>query len=327
MKQQKQYLFSALQSVFQGRSFEGEVLELINVDDKFRDQLNQILHNHNLAARAYRINYENKRSNSQFWKDLEKAYLTSIQSSHMFLSHANQLFAYFKQEGIELAFIKGPVLAKRIYQNSYDRVFHDLDIYFPYADPHEIVIHMQSLGYEPLKQRHKFYANKDKIDFFYHGDPKACVEVHFALGYEKYKIEPKIFLDQDSGFPVLDVESDFQFLLFHAGVQHRFQKLTWLLDLALFQDRFGFILPGINERLSQSSHQLNRCYQIMKTILNFYQHASPCELPPDWILGLIDEDELTKWQISNLRMKIQGKGPFLKYMFYRFIGKYDHAGH
>ena len=198
---------------------------------------------------------------------------------------------------------------------------------FPlYADPHEIVIHMQSLGYESLKQGHKFYANKDKIDFFYHGDPKAhYVEVHFALGYEKYKIEPKIFLDQDSGFPVLDGERFFNSYYSMQGFNIA-EKLTWLLDLALFQDRFGFILPGINERLSQSSHQLNRCYQIMKTILNFYQHASPCELPPDWILGLIDEDELTKWQISNLRMKIQGKGYFLKYMFYRFIGKYDHAG-
>jgi hypothetical protein len=329
MVKTKQLLFSALQSIFQDRLFDQDVMQEIVANNDFAEQLNQVLHNHNLAARAYRIHSTNSNDlkNKAFWGDLEKAYLTSMQSTNMFLSLANQLKSNFEKNNIEYAFIKGPVLAQRIYHHPYDRVFHDLDLFIPKASSKEVIKLLEGLGYVLQNRGGKFYANKDKLEFFFQDDPKLCVEVHFALGYEKYQVTPQIFIDKKSGFPVIDEIHDFQFLLFHAGVQHRFQKLTWLLDLALFEDHFKTQASKVFEQLNNSSHPLHRCYGIMTTILNFYKHASPCELPPDWVSALIDEGDLSKWQIAALRMKIQGRGPFMKYMMHRFLGKFDRAGH
>lgn len=307
-----QSLTKSIQAILTGQA---------TLEQNLDPRLNQVLHAHGLAARAFRVLEKQAAEVNEslgLMQDLKKAYLHSVQSTQTFMQLAHQLKNHFEIKKIAMAFIKGPILAQRIYAHPYDRTFCDLDLYFPTASFESIKNEMESLGFIYKNDYSRFFANDAKAEFFFGGNPKICVECHFQLGYEQFLVKPQI-IHVDS-WPVLDPISEYAFLVFHAGVQHRFQKFVWLLDLWLFRAQH----PDLN--LSQLPPDFQRVIDLVEQLFDHLFrkniHDSSVQIPariPRWIQGLVDESELTKWDVAKLRWRIQGASTFVKYAVSRCL--------
>lgn len=298
-------MLDAIKDVLQARAFCAEIQDF--------SLLNQLLHAHGLAARAYRLNHTHSNLPDWFLADLHKAYLASIQSTHTFVSLAQELLEQMQRQGIEFAFIKGPVLAQRIYEYPHDRVFFDLDLYFPHASKVAVTQIMQEMGYTYDKGYERFFANEHKLEFFYRGDRRLCVECHFELGYEQFKVTSPIILSE-SAMPILAPEPEYAFLAFHAGVQHRFQKFAWALDLSLFQKKYATSAP-VNSSFARVYRMTNELNQVL------FSQGQGQKSAQDWAEKLVDETKLSSWDVAKMRLQLQGAQTFVKYFTQRLISK------
>lgn len=161
-----------------------------------------------------------------------------------------------RARGMPVALLKGWGLALRFYGFPGDRDFCDFDLLFPADRREEVLRFFLGQGLVELAGTARWNANASKVELVAPRNPDVTVECHFGLGYGAYKLKgfwegisrSRIELPGRPGatweLPHLSLEDEWLYLLYHAGVQHRFQKLFWLMDLACMADRYpGLLRP------------------------------------------------------------------------------------
>ncbi len=184
-----------------------------------------LLHFHNLAPRAHRVYGESE--------SLARGYFASVRAHALFRAEGEKLAEKFREKQIPLVAVKGHLLAERFYDHPEDRPFSDLDLVWPAHARNEGEKILAGEGYVKLGGLPKFAANEHKVEFVHRNYPLLKVECHYGLGHGPYRLVD--FWDSVSahhGIGFLAPEDEYLFLLYHGFVQHRLQKLVWLLDLA-----------------------------------------------------------------------------------------------
>lgn len=151
----------------------------------------------------------------------------------------------FRALNLEPVPLKGWWLAHRLYEIPEERYFSDIDLLFPPGKESQVDDYFRSQGFEPNRETLKFAANKWKREYFLPSEPLLKVECHFSLGYGPFMFKDcwdglaretvKLSTGATETLLKLSALDEYLFLVFHGGVQHRYQRLVWLLDLARFE--------------------------------------------------------------------------------------------
>ncbi len=211
-----------------------------------------LLHHHLLAPRAYRRLMAAGRQEELDPVDLEslrRSYLASIQRQPQAQLDLDWIRKSLISFGVRPIFLKGIHLAKRFYQHPEDRIFSDIDLYIQPSERAAAEKCFQSLGFIPSDERPKFQANRDKLDLRHSERRELLVDCHFAFGHGRYKLQgayERAHLTSEGH--ELQLEDEFVFLLYHALVQHRMEKLAWLSDLMRVRRMPGFSMEVARSR-------------------------------------------------------------------------------
>lgn len=147
-------------------------------------------------------------------------------------------------QGIPVIPFKGPMLAAQAYGNVAYRRFGDLDVIVPREHVEHVRTLLMEEQYNPAKQlsgtEEKEYIDTQLGYEFVHDGKRTVVEVHWALFYEIYAFDlapeeiwkraRKIQLAGQS-VRTLSPEDLLIYLCVH-GTKHRWERLTWIADVA-----------------------------------------------------------------------------------------------
>lgn len=147
----------------------------------------------------------------------------------------------FKNNGIGTLFLKGPLLAKDIYEDLSSRTCGDLDILIPFNELNNAEKILNKLGYEKdeyiksllgdWKWRHHHFT-------YYHKEKNTKVEIHWRLNpapslepaFSELWSRKRQYLLNETPIYYLGKEDLFYFLVSH-GARHGWSRLRWLLDI------------------------------------------------------------------------------------------------
>ena len=212
----------------------------------------RLLHQHFLGSRFFRLFQA-----ADLISELPRGLVESVRNDALYSvqQHAAarlqvlELADSFGRRGVPIVFLKGWLLAQRLYEFPEERFFKDIDILLP-PDSRRVATEIFTrAGFLEILEDLKFSANRHKISFKPSTPRGFEVECHFGLGYGSHKKAD--YWDRlgayrtPSGDSLLHLGAldEYLYLLFHGGRQHRFQRLGWLLDLAQFH-RKGLIDSG-----------------------------------------------------------------------------------
>lgn len=213
---------------------------VLNFSANLRQPTLQLLFNHFLAGRYFRLRSVNEVLPPELFESLRFHVYRTL------LIHAEaettlcQFAVDFTALKIPMINLKGWLFARRFYRNPTDRYFQDLDLLFPRDAKPYVIRYFNDHGYREVILGPRFAANENKIDFQPVDRKRLPVECHFDLGYDQYR-NPEIWqhsenflVSREKADPValthLSLEDEFTYMLFHATIQHRLQKLGWLMD-------------------------------------------------------------------------------------------------
>ncbi|MBI3556692.1 MAG: nucleotidyltransferase family protein [Deltaproteobacteria bacterium] len=222
------------------------------------DRVVWLAHHHLLAPRLYGL----LKQSGEFEKVPPRA-ATSLSHGALEVAHSHvihealapKLLSALEAYGLRAVVLKGFVLARRYYARPEQRPFHDLDLLFPATQRQAVESFFEGNGFRRSSGSYKFEANAHKVEFTSLANPALVVECHFQLGYGKFAlagaceraVSTKLSTSgSEAKVWHLAAEDEYLFLVFHAAIQHRFQKLGWLLDLALIQRRKPFSVQHEN---------------------------------------------------------------------------------
>ena len=284
-----------------------------------------LIQHHLLGSRLFRFISQHE-SESVFSANAQeralKAYLNSSRMHTLAELEISRLASFFGQEKIEAVFIKGWVYAKRYYAYPEDRPFFDIDILFRIEDRPRVEALLPELSLQRALHPGRFFANQDKIDLFHARNPSIRVECHFALGYRKYALKGHWGRLEDYRFKGtslfhLSLLDEYLYLIYHAVVQHRFQKLGWLLDLAQMRRQSDLSFQNILNEARK--YNLTRAVQWAESFLFHFCGVGTGEgAQPDletWFHDIATgEIENSLLKRARLRAMMQGGwGPLIKY--------------
>lgn len=144
-----------------------------------------------------------------------------------------------RARGVPVALLKGWGLAHRFYDHPADRDFCDFDLLFPAARRGDVLRFFGERAFGEQAGTAHWKANAGKVELVWARNPEVVVECHFGLGYGPFEFEG---LWERIPLSYLEREDEFLYLVYHAGVQHRFQKLFWLMDLVELSARYPELL-------------------------------------------------------------------------------------
>lgn len=197
---------------------------------------------HGLASRLYRLLARDgmlSRLPDEERRTLREHHLRALQLHLLVRPALASLRGRFATEGIDTVPLKGVAFAERYYPAVEDRGFYDLDLLFRPDDRRRVSDILIECGYRKVEGGIEFAANAHKTEWVQEANSNVVVECHFGLGERRFALRGGLEL------PPLE---EYLFLVFHAGVQHRFQNLIWLLDLTQMRARHGFDQAELRER-------------------------------------------------------------------------------
>jgi hypothetical protein len=203
-----------------------------------------LLHYHLLAPRAYRRLNEQSRLASllpEHQESLRRAAIACARMHAIASVKIPQLREAFAKAGLAVIFLKGASLAQRHFPHPEDRIFSDFDLFLRPKDRTKASELLFTLDYELADARPKFEANKNRTDFRHKTEPLLWIDSHFWLGHGRYEIKgawDRAILAK--GIWELDPIDEYLFLLYHAVVQHRVEKLAWIADLQCIRAQPNF---------------------------------------------------------------------------------------
>lgn len=152
-----------------------------------------------------------------------------------------------QSNGIRSLFLKGPILAKDLYDEISNRTCGDLDLLIPFKDL-KIVDHiLTDLGYQKdeyiksllgdWKWRHHHFT-------YFHSKKGTKVEIHWRLNpspsneptFEDLWNQRRMFILKDKPIHYLGEEDLFLFLVTH-GARHGWSRLRWLMDIHMILNK------------------------------------------------------------------------------------------
>ena len=156
-----------------------------------------------------------------------------------------QLSSVFEKEGIAFAVLKGWSLAQRLYAQPEERYYQDCDLLFKREDRSRVCDLLASNHFQMKAPYGNFRENRHKEEFESLADPSLLLECHFGLAPPNFlavdpwlTIQQQDFCTPELTTPLtllhLDPYTEYLYLVYHGAVQHRFQRLGWLMDLARF---------------------------------------------------------------------------------------------
>ena len=283
----------------------------------------RLAHHHLLAPRLYAQLRESNVLNqapASAAASLSHGALEAAQSHTLHEALAPKLLTRLEALGCRPVVLKGFLLARLFYEHPEQRPFHDLDLLFRPEQREATERFFEGNGFCRSPGNFKFEANAHKTEYVYKSNPALIVECHYQLGYGKFTTDDvwdriKAYTLKTPGSEAtvwhLAPEDEYLFLVFHAAIQHRFQKLGWLLDLAMMQRKSALSTAKLQAqaRLSNLEPALGATHYFLK---HFAQVPHLGELPPNprldrWFARITDgsiENSLLKK--AGLRALTQG---------------------
>ncbi|TFE70863.1 hypothetical protein A7Q09_03325 [Methylacidiphilum sp. Yel] len=174
-----------------------------------------------------------------------------LKRNSLLLDEFKKILFLFHEDGIQTISLKGLDLCQRLYEDFFSKTITDIDLLVPIPDIQKAIVLLHSkLGYNPynpssFKLSSLFFWEKDltliKKNFEEDLAPSIC-ELHWAPCFNR--VLDKRFLESTweessmsafEGIPLqrMPKENELLFLLAH-GSKHRWEKLSYLLDLHQF---------------------------------------------------------------------------------------------
>ena len=233
-----------IQKLSQSSSFVKSILS--NDDSLFCGQYDLNLSgewilNHGLAARFYRKQkaFSNQLDFKNPWqKRIKNEYLLQFFKKKQFLNSLSLCREMLGQLGVPFVVLKGYPLAYRFYTHPEDRRFSDVDILLPSNSKKRVVKEFIKRGLRPLFDL-KVNENNHKQVFVTESNQYMPIELHFGWGaypinesktWSSLQEAEILFFDQKIRLNTLDFETEMDYLLYHACIQHRLSSLQWIVD-------------------------------------------------------------------------------------------------
>jgi hypothetical protein len=179
----------------------------------------------------------------------EVSFLSEKSRKKMFLltSELLRLEGLLKEEGITRAWLKGPVLAQRLFGNFTLRNSSDLDVLIPFGELERADNILRAAGYVPVIDwkdlSHPYFLKCKEISKhiqYKHPEKKVLLEAHWRLVTLEglFPAGDRIFNDLSKErinhrhIPVLNDYNSYIHLTLH-GAAHQWRCLCWLTDIAL----------------------------------------------------------------------------------------------
>ncbi|MFB2771558.1 nucleotidyltransferase family protein [Pelatocladus sp. BLCC-F211] len=176
---------------------------------------------------------------------LRNLFYTNAQRSLMLTGELVQLLRLLQENGISAVPYKGPVLANLLYGNIGLRQFCDLDILVQQQDVLKFKTLLMSRGYRPkvqLTEAEEINYLKDKSKHTYNliNDSKGImVEIHWRItprytsAIEVKYVWENLHSSSLGGMKIYTFSAeDWLLLLSNHASRHRWEKLSWLADIA-----------------------------------------------------------------------------------------------
>jgi len=174
-------------------------------------------------------------------------------ASHLRLAKLSlDLNEAFNRAGVTHVFLKGPVLAETLFPGQVLRYSSDLDLLVKVEDMPTVHAAMSGLGFVTKKAfADQDFMNSKDIVYARPGFPHK-VEMHWRT-YREESLVPKLDrvisceMFHGRAMPVLEVDLNAIYLCFHAA-KHHWQRLRWLVDIAIFVERKGLSWETLRDR-------------------------------------------------------------------------------
>ncbi|KOP22756.1 hypothetical protein AMR41_30275 [Hapalosiphon sp. MRB220] len=176
---------------------------------------------------------------------LRNLFYTNAQRSLMLTGELVQLLRLLQENGISAVPYKGPVLANLLYGNIGLRQFCDLDILVQQQDVLKFKTLLMSRGYRPKVQLTEaeeinYLKDKSKHTYNFINDSKGImVEIHWRItprytsAIEVKYVWENLHSSSLGGMEIYTFSSeDWLLLLTNHASRHRWEKLSWLTDIA-----------------------------------------------------------------------------------------------
>ncbi|MCP6759817.1 MAG: nucleotidyltransferase family protein [Fischerella sp. CENA71] len=176
---------------------------------------------------------------------LRNLFYTNAQRSLMLTGELVQLLRLLQENGISAVPYKGPVLANLLYGNIGLRQFCDLDILVQQQDVLKFKTLLMSRGYRPKVQLTEaeeinYLKDKSKHTYNFINDSKGImVEIHWRItprytsAIEVKYVWENLHSSSLGGMKIYTFSlEDWLLLLSNHASRHRWEKLSWLTDIA-----------------------------------------------------------------------------------------------
>jgi hypothetical protein len=249
-------------------------------------KLIEVLKRHRLFPAFYNGWLKSPKINEKSWQtfDSELKQLAGINRVQMIHKSAVlvKIIESLKGKGIPAIALKGPALAKMLYNDVGMKSSIDLDIFIDIKNCDKAISALYESGFycSPVynglnrKQKKYFFNNFNHLELS--GSDKLLIELHWSLFSNKYVMDIPFgkFYEQSQTVEIADTEIPVLNSLHHAlylmghGAWHQWSRLDWLYDLTLLMLHNRDILPALTieakrqglEKITAQSLELSRIY-------------------------------------------------------------------
>lgn len=202
------------------------------------------------------------------------------------LHNMKELNSCFKNNAIEVLIVKGPILSKKLYEDSCIRYSWDIDIY---VDKHNVLQAYQTLanlGYK-AKDESNFknlestlsYIGEVKNIELYKDDKKTCVELHWDLisnavccfSFQNpflFSSETELYGEK---YKVLSSEYELVYLILHASL-HQWFRYQLIHDIYMYLNREEVNWKCVQEILHKQGYSV--IWEHMILVLKYWYPKS-----------------------------------------------------
>ena len=230
-------------------------------------RMSPYLNHHGLSARAYRLHTEGKLNLPK--ADLEafkKHTMGQIYRHSNYFNTLKEILPELKKHNFSWSLLKGLPLAQKYYENFEDRDFSDID-FLVTKDNTQIIPVLNQFGYKEAFEV-KLKENRHKKLFLHNQNKYLPIEIHFGFGdyplksdlvFSQVERQQIRFGGEQLEVNVLSPKIEWDYLLYHACIQHRLSHLKWMMDFYEINNKFE-----LSDDIENNNLYLKRAHRIVK---------------------------------------------------------------
>lgn len=208
-------------------------------------------------------------------------YLTEKYKSNTFrmlqlTAEMERISENFIKSGINVLFLKGPVIANLLYGDISLRTSKDLDFIISIKHLKEAEILLIKQGYEKKDSQFKFNKLRHRHISFFHPQKRIEVEIHWRLHpspeketkfSELWNRKRRSSLNKNPVYYLGD-EDLFHYLILH-GARHGWNRLRWLIDIQqLCKKQLDWNQLYLTAKLRKGEHLVGHTLILLSELLN-----------------------------------------------------------